>query len=223
MSTNYDPSWKSVLQPLFSEEYMLRLSAYIQEQRSVAKVFPSEEDVFNAFRWTAFDAVKVVILGQDPYHNDGQAHGLSFSVPEGVLFPPSLKNIFKEQMHDLPGLTYPRSGDLTPWAQQGVFLLNATLTVRAHEAGSHQHQGWERFTDAIIREISQQRTGVVFLLWGGFAQKKAALIDGSKHLILTSAHPSPLSAYRGFFGCRHFSQANAYLVSQGLSAIDWQL
>jgi uracil-DNA glycosylase len=170
-----------------------------------------------------FHQLKVVILGQDPYHNVGQAHGLSFSVPEGIPHPPSLRNIFAELVADIPGFHVPRSGDLTHWAEQGVLLLNATLTVRAHEAGSHQRMGWEEFTDQIIATISSQLENVVFLLWGSYAQRKSALINSNKHLILKSVHPSPLSAYRGFFGCRHFSQANDYLKASGRAAIDWKL
>ncbi len=222
MAERYHDSWEPVLKPLMKQDYMRRLSLYVQQERRSSLVFPPEELVFNAFKLTAFDAVKVVILGQDPYHNDGQAHGLSFSVPKGMALPPSLRNIYAELATDIPGFTIPSAGDLTSWAQQGVLLLNATLTVRAHEAASHQKKGWEEFTDQIIRQISEKRNNVVFILWGSYAQKKSVLIDESKHLVLKAVHPSPLSVYRGFFGCQHFSKANAYLLSAGISAIDWQ-
>src|SRR5690606_27608155 len=211
MEKLYDESWAPVIKPLFRQEYMKRLSAFVQEERRRYEVYPPQELVFNAFRLTPFSEVKVVILGQDPYHNVGQAHGLSFSVPEGIAFPPSLKNIFAELSTDIEGFQIPSSGDLTKWAKQGVLLLNATLTVRAHQAASHQKQGWERFTDEIIAKVSSELEHVVFLLWGSYAQQKAVLIDASKHLVLKAVHPSPLSVYRGFFGCRHFSKANAYL------------
>ncbi|MDE6694407.1 MAG: uracil-DNA glycosylase, partial [Bacteroidales bacterium] len=178
--------------------------------------------IFNAFNSTPFDKVKVVLIGQDPYHEPGQAEGLCFSVPDGCPFPPSLVNILKELESDL-GFPFPASGHLGKWAEQGVFMLNAPLTVRAHQAGSHQRRGWETFTDAVIRTLSEKKTGLVFLLWGSYAQAKSALIDTSKHHILKAVHPSPLSAYRGFFGCRAFSRTNEILLSQGLSPIDWQL
>ncbi len=223
MGKKYDDSWAPILKPLFEQDYMKRLSAFVQEERSRGHVFPPQDLVFNAFRLTPFDQIKVVILGQDPYHNVGQAHGLSFSVPDGIAHPPSLRNIFAELVTDIPGFQIPVSGDLTKWAKQGVLLLNATLTVRAHEAASHQGHGWEQFTDSIIARISADREGVVFLLWGSYAQRKAMLIDHSKHLVLKSVHPSPLSAHRGFFGCKHFSQTNAYLTEQGKKPIDWKL
>lgn len=223
MEKLYDESWAPVIKPLFRQEYMKRLSAFVQEERRRYEVYPPQELVFNAFRLTPFSEVKVVILGQDPYHNVGQAHGLSFSVPEGIAFPPSLKNIFAELSTDIEGFQIPFSGDLTKWAKQGVLLLNATLTVRAHQAASHQKQGWERFTDEIIAKVSSELEHVVFLLWGSYAQQKAALIDASKHLVLKAVHPSPLSVYRGFFGCRHFSKANAYLQAHGKQPIDWRL
>jgi len=223
MEKLYDESWAPVIKPLFRQEYMKRLSAFVQEERRRYEVYPPQELVFNAFRLTPFSEVKVVILGQDPYHNVGQAHGLSFSVPEGIAFPPSLKNIFAELSTDIEGFQIPSSGDLTKWAKQGVLLLNATLTVRAHQAASHQKQGWERFTDEIIAKVSSELEHVVFLLWGSYAQQKAALIDASKHLVLKAVHPSPLSVYRGFFGCRHFSKANAYLQAHGKQPIDWRL
>jgi len=223
MTNQYHSSWEPILQPLFSKEYMERLSAFVRAERELYTVFPAEELVFNAFKLTPFDEVKVVILGQDPYHNVGQAHGLSFSVPEGIALPPSLKNIYTELVTDIPDFVYPSSGDLTNWTTQGVLLLNATLTVRAHEAGSHQKKGWENFTDEVISSVSQKLDKVVFILWGSYAHKKSALIDESKHLVLKSVHPSPLSVYRGFYGCKHFSQANTYLKSAGKKIIDWKI
>lgn len=223
MEKMYDESWAPILKPLFQQDYMKELSAFVQQERQHLEIFPPQNLVFNAFRLTPFHEVKVVILGQDPYHNVGQAHGLSFSVPSGIAFPPSLRNIFAELATDIPGFQIPNAGDLTKWAKQGVLLLNATLTVRAHQAGSHQKQGWETFTDQIIEKISAELDGVVFLLWGSYAQKKSVLIDSKKHLILKSVHPSPLSVYRGFFGSKHFSQANAYLSAKGKKPIDWTL
>lgn len=223
MAILYHPSWTPIVKPLFQQDFMKRLSHFVQQERANAVVFPPADLVFNALRLTPFDEVKVVILGQDPYHNIGQAHGLSFSVPAGIPHPPSLRNIFAELVTDIPGFEVPVSGDLTRWAQQGVLLLNATLTVRAHEAGSHQRRGWEDFTDHIIREISQRLEHVVFILWGSYAQKKAQLVDSSKHLVLRSVHPSPLSVYRGFFGSKPFSQANHYLQANGRKPIDWRL
>lgn len=223
MAILYHPSWTPIVKPLFQQDFMKRLSHFVQQERANAVVFPPADLVFNALRLTPFDEVKVVILGQDPYHNIGQAHGLSFSVPAGIPHPPSLRNIFAELVTDIPGFEVPVSGDLTRWAQQGVLLLNATLTVRAHEAGSHQRRGWEDFTDHIIREISQRLEHVVFILWGSYAQKKAQLVDSSKHLVLRSVHPSPLSVYRGFFGSKPFSQANHYLQANGRQPIDWRL
>lgn len=223
MGKRFDQSWEPILGPLLDQPYMAELSFFVQQARNQGRVFPPRELVFNAFKLTGFDSLKVVILGQDPYHNDGQAHGLAFSVPDGIALPPSLKNIFKELETDIPGFKTPRSGDLSHWAKQGVLLLNATLTVNAHQAGSHQKRGWEHFTDQVIEAISDQKDAVVFLLWGSYAQKKASLIDGSKHLILSTVHPSPLSVYRGFFGCRHFSQANYFLQKHGEKPIDWKL
>lgn len=222
MSERYHASWEPVLKPLMKQDYMRRLSLFVQQERRNTLIFPPEDLVFNAFKLTGFDAVKVVILGQDPYHNDGQAHGLSFSVPDGMALPPSLRNIYTELAADIPGFSIPKSGNLTSWAKQGVLLLNATLTVRAHQAASHQKKGWEEFTDQIIQQISQKLDNVVFILWGSYAQKKSMLIDESRHLILKSVHPSPLSVYRGFFGCRHFSKANQYLLSHNKEAINWQ-
>lgn len=223
MTERYHPSWEPILKPLFRQDYMRSLSLFVQQERKQGLVFPPESLVLNAFKLTAFEKIKVVILGQDPYHNDGQAHGLSFSVPEGMSLPPSLRNIYTELVSDIAGINYPRSGNLTKWAEQGVLLLNATLTVRAHQAASHQRKGWEEFTDQIIHLVSQKLENVVFILWGSYAQKKALLIDSQKHLILKAVHPSPLSAHRGFFGCKHFSQANAYLQSKGRVPIDWQI
>lgn len=223
MSERYDASWEAILNPLFATSQMQGLSAFVQAERQQHLVFPPADLVFNAFKLTSLSDVKVVILGQDPYHNDGQAHGLSFSVPAGIAIPPSLRNIYSELKSDIAGFDVPTHGDLTKWAQQGVLLLNATLTVRAHTAASHQKKGWEGFTDAVIAAISKEKEHVVFLLWGSYAIKKSALIDANKHLILTAVHPSPLSVYRGFYGCKHFSQTNSYLQAHGLKPIDWQV
>ena len=221
MSVKIDPSWYAVLQPQFEAPYFAELKQFLVAERAQHTCYPPGSKIFNAFDSTPFDKVKVVILGQDPYHEPGQARGLCFSVPQGIQVPPSLVNIITEINTDL-GVDIPKTcGDLSGWAEQGVLLLNATLTVRAHQAGSHQRHGWETFTDAAIQALSQQRTGIVFLLWGSYAIAKRALIDQSRHLVLTAPHPSPLSAYRGFFGCRHFSQANAYLQAQGQQPIDW--
>lgn len=217
-----EASWKEVLWDEFQQPYFRNLKQFLQQERQSGKqVFPPAPLIFNAFNTTPFDQVKVVILGQDPYHGDGQAHGLSFSVPDGIKPPPSLVNIFKELNSDL-GMDIPSGGNLTKWAQQGVLLLNAMLTVEAHQAASHQKKGWEEFTDAVIRKISEKRTGVVFILWGRYAQEKAALIDKSKHYILMSAHPSPFSVTK-FLGCKHFSKTNQLLQQQGQSPIDWRL
>lgn len=223
MSERFDSSWDSIIKPLFQTSKLQELSDFVRNERSLHQVFPSADLVFNAFRLTPLNNLKVVILGQDPYHNDGQAHGLSFSVPAGIAIPPSLRNIYTELVTDIPGFKYPNHGNLSKWAEQGVLLLNATLTVRAHEAGSHQKKGWEFFTDEIIKSISDQAENVVFLLWGSYAIKKSALIDSKKHLILTAVHPSPLSVYRGFFGCAHFSKANEYLRYHNKLPIDWQV
>lgn len=212
-------NWLNALREEFDKEYFLKLKAFLLEEKERARLFPPGNLIFNAFNLTPFDEVKVVILGQDPYHGLGQAHGLCFSVPAGVKAPPSLVNIFKEIHSDL-GLPIPATGDLTKWGKQGVLLLNATLTVRENQAGSHQNKGWEVFTDAVIKTLSDQKTGLVFLLWGNYAKNKATLIDGSKHLILAAPHPSPL-ARGGFFGCKHFSKTNEYLKSQGKKPIDW--
>jgi len=221
MTVKIDPSWYEVLKSQFEAPYFSELKNFLVAERQQYTCYPPGSKIFNAFDSTPFDKVKVVIIGQDPYHEPGQAMGLCFSVPQGVVVPPSLVNIIKEINSDL-GLSIPTTrGDLSGWAEQGVLLLNATLTVRAHQAGSHQRHGWETFTDAAIHELSQRRNGIVFLLWGSYAIAKKSLIDTTKHHILTAPHPSPLSAYRGFFGCRHFSQTNALLQQQGLAPIDW--
>lgn len=220
MEFKIEPSWEINLKHLFEQMFFKDLVYFVKDEYATGNVYPSEKEIFNAFDHCPIDSVKVVILGQDPYHGAGQAHGLSFSVKPGVPFPPSLLNIFKEIEADL-GKSLPPNGDLTRWADQGVFLLNATLTVRAHQAGSHQKKGWEEFTDEVIRIISDKRKNVVFLLWGAYAQKKSSLIDSNKHLILTAPHPSPLSSYRGFFGCKHFSKTNEYFFANGMTPIDW--
>lgn len=220
MNVQIEESWKAHLQPEFEKEYFQTLVRFVREEYGTHTVFPPGKLIFNAFNLCPFQQVKVVIIGQDPYHGPGQAHGLCFSVNDGVTFPPSLINIFKEIKADI-GTDAPTSGNLTRWASQGVLLLNATLTVRAHQAGSHQHRGWETFTDAAIRALAEQQSNLVFILWGAYAQKKGAFIDRSKHLVLTSAHPSPLSAYNGFFGNKHFSRANAYLREHGKEEIIW--
>ena len=223
MRVQIHPSWEKVLQASFASASFEQLTQYVKKEYAENSCYPPGSLIFEAFNACPFDQLKVVIIGQDPYHGPGQAHGLSFSVPEGVPLPPSLINIFKEIENDL-GLPFPSSGSLIHWAKQGVFLLNATLSVRAHQVGSHQKQGWEVFTDQVIQTISTQKEGVVFLLWGGFAKKKTQLIDKSKHLILSSGHPSPLSANRGYwFGNKHFSQCNTYLKSVGKEAIDWRV
>ncbi|ETK01789.1 uracil-DNA glycosylase [Tannerella sp. oral taxon BU063 isolate Cell 6/7/9] len=220
MDVKMEPSWKTRLAGEFEKDYFVKLTDFVRQEYRQATVYPSGPNIFNAFAHCPFDRVKVVIIGQDPYHEPGQAHGLCFSVQDGTPFPPSLQNIFKEITDDL-GRPRPTSGDLTRWADQGVLLLNATLTVRAHRAGSHQGHGWETFTDAVIRCLNAERQHLVYMLWGAYAQKKGASIDTSRNLVLTSPHPSPLSAHRGFFGNRHFSRANDYLVALGESPIDW--
>jgi uracil-DNA glycosylase len=217
-----EDSWKTALAGEFEQEYFVGLKEFLIKEKATYRIFPPGPLIFHAFNCTPFDKVKVVILGQDPYHAAGQAHGLCFSVLDGVPRPPSLLNIFKEIENDL-GITMPRNGDLTPWANQGVLLLNATLTVRENQAGSHQNHGWERFTDMAIRMLSEKRKHLVFVLWGNFAIAKRNLIDEQRHHILTAAHPSPLSAHRGFFGCRHFSQINEYLSSHGIEPVNWNL
>jgi uracil-DNA glycosylase len=224
MSATLEPGWLAVLEEEFEKDYMKSLKSFLQEEKNKGvTVYPKGTDIFNALNTTPFAQVKVVILGQDPYHGAGQAHGLSFSVQRGVAVPPSLKNIYKELETDIEGFKAPNHGHLTHWAEQGVLLLNATLTVRASEAGSHQNRGWEIFTDEIIKALSQKREHIVFLLWGKYAQQKAALIDQKKHYVLTAAHPSPFSAYNGFFGSKHFSKTNQLLVQNNLSPIDWNL
>lgn len=220
MNVQIEESWKEALMPEFSKDYFIRLTDFVRKEYHETTVYPPGKLIFNAFNLCPFDKVKVVIIGQDPYHGPGQAHGLSFSVNDGIQPPPSLVNIFKEINSDL-GKPIPQSGNLTRWAEQGVLLLNATLTVRAHQAGSHQRKGWEEFTDAVIRKLAEEKNNLVFILWGAYAQKKGAFIDRSKHLVLTSVHPSPLSAHSGFFGNHHFSLANDYLVKNGKTAIDW--
>jgi len=214
------PSWKSKLESEFQKPYFEELIQFVKQEYQSNTVYPPGKEIFRAFDCADFDQVKVVIIGQDPYHGPGQANGLCFSVREGVAMPPSLKNIFKE-IHDDLGKPIPTTGELERWAKQGVLLLNATLTVRASSPGSHQNKGWETFTDAVIKQISDQRTNIVFLLWGAYAQKKGEIIDRNKHLVLMSAHPSPFSADRGFFGCKHFSKTNDYLKSKGIKEIDW--
>jgi uracil-DNA glycosylase len=221
MNVSIDPSWKSRLQNEFEKPYFRQLTDFVRQEYKANPCFPPGKDIFAAFDHSAFDATKVVIIGQDPYHGPGQANGLCFSVSDGIPHPPSLANIFRELQNDL-GKPAPQSGNLEHWAEQGVLLLNATLTVRAYQAGSHQNKGWEVFTDAVIGKLSAEKSGLVFLLWGGYAKKKAVLIDKSRHHILSSGHPSPLSANRGlWFGNRHFSKTNALLVAQGKTPIEW--
>lgn len=220
MDVQIEESWKQILSAEFEKDYFRQLTDFVRNEYRSTTVYPPGKLIFNAFNLCPFEQVKVVIIGQDPYHGPGQAHGLCFSVNDNVPFPPSLRNIFKEIQDDL-GKPIPESGNLTRWAKQGVLLLNATLTVRAHQAGSHQRRGWEEFTDAAIRALAEQREHLVFILWGAYAQKKGAFIDRSRHLVLTSVHPSPLSAHNGFFGNRHFSRANEYLQQHGQPPIEW--
>ncbi len=221
---NIEPSWKEILSEAFLKPSFAQLKTFLTMEKALQKViYPPGPQIFAAFNNTPFYKTKVVILGQDPYHGPKQAHGLCFSVNDGIPFPPSLKNIFKELQNDIPGFTSPQSGNLTKWTEQGVLLLNATLTVRAAEAGSHQKKGWEDFTDEVIRQLSKQRDHLVFILWGSFAQSKSVFIDAGKHLILKSAHPSPLSAHNGFWGNNHFSKANEYLVENGIEPVNWKL
>lgn len=223
MEVKIEASWKEVLSNVFKSSYFLQTAAHIKTEIATgAKIFPAGNNIFNAFNQTTFENVKVVILGQDPYHGSGQAMGLSFSVPKGVKPPPSLVNIFKELKSDI-GLPIPTNGDLTPWAKQGVLLLNAVLTVREDEPASHAKIGWMHFTDAVIKKISDEKKGIVFLLWGKFAEQKQILIDETKHFVLKAAHPSPFSADKGFFGCKHFSKTNELLAKQGLQVIDWHI
>jgi uracil-DNA glycosylase len=220
MEVQIEESWKSRLRPEFEKEYFLKLSEFIRSEYKVGTIYPPGGLIFNAFNLCPFDDVKVVIIGQDPYHGPGQAHGLCFSVREGVDYPPSLRNIFKEIRSDT-GCEVKPSGNLERWASQGVLLLNATLTVRAHLAGSHQKKGWEEFTDSAISVLNREKAHLVFFLWGAYAQKKGESIDRSKHLVLESVHPSPLSASRGFFGNKHFSSCNNYLFDKGMEPVDW--
>jgi len=223
MEVKIEASWKEVLSKVFKSSYFLQTAAHIKTELATgAKIFPAGNNIFNAFNQTTFENVKVVLLGQDPYHGSGQAMGLSFSVPKGVKPPPSLVNIFKELKSDI-GLPIPTNGDLTPWAKQGVLLLNAVLTVRENEPASHAKIGWMHFTDAVIKKISDEKKGIVFLLWGKFAEQKQILIDETKHFVLKAAHPSPFSADKGFFGCKHFSKTNELLAKQGLQVIDWHI
>ena len=220
MDVKIEESWKSVLIDEFEKSYFNELTKYVRNEYQTHKIYPPAKLIFNAFDQCPFSKLKVVILGQDPYHGPGQAHGLCFSVNDGIVFPPSLRNIFKELKSDV-GKEIPTSGNLIDWAKQGVLLLNATLTVKAQQAGSHQKKGWEQFTDAAISKISDQKESVVFILWGNYAISKSKLIDSAKHLILTSVHPSPLSASRGFFGNKHFSRTNEFLKEHGLEPIIW--
>lgn len=220
MQVKIDASWQQLLQPEFDAPYFEQLTQFVSTEYSQTQVFPPAAQIFSAFNHCKLNDVKVVILGQDPYHDVGQANGLCFSVNDNIKIPPSLVNIFKEISDDL-GNPMPTTGNLERWAKQGVLLLNATLTVRAHQAASHQGHGWETFTDNVIARLSAAKSNIVFMLWGAYAIRKATLIDKSKHLILTAPHPSPLSAYRGFLGCKHFSKANSYLSSVGKAEIDW--
>lgn len=220
MNVKIEQSWKEQLALEFDKEYFKFLTDFVRQEYQSTTVYPPGSYIFNAFEHCPFDKVKVVILGQDPYHEPGQAHGLSFSVQDGIPYPPSLVNIFKELESDL-GKPMPSSGNLLRWADQGVLLLNATLTVRAHLAGSHQNRGWETFTDAVIHKLADNRSHLVYILWGSYAQKKGAFIDASHNLVIKSAHPSPLAAYRGFFGSKPFSKANDYLIATGQEPIDW--
>jgi uracil-DNA glycosylase len=220
MTVKIESSWKELLEEEFSKPYFERLTDFVKQEYGTHQIFPPGKSIFAAFDFCHLPELEVVILGQDPYHGEGQAHGLCFSVPDGIKPPPSLVNIFKEIRQDM-GKPIPSSGNLERWAQQGILLLNATLTVRANSPGSHQNKGWEIFTDRVIELISQKKENVVFILWGAYAQKKTSLIDAHKHLILTSPHPSPFSADRGFFGCKHFSKTNDYLRSKGKKEIEW--
>lgn len=221
MNVTIESSWKQILQEEFEKEYFRNLTEFVRSEYKATTVYPPAGLIFNAFNLCSFENLKVVLIGQDPYHGPGQAHGLCFSVKDGVDFPPSLINIFKEIELDL-GLSRPASGNLERWAKQGVLLLNATLTVRAHLAGSHQKKGWEQFTDSVITIINREKSGIVFMLWGAYAQKKGESIDRTKHFVLESVHPSPLSASRGFFGNHHFSKCNSYLSGKGVNPVDWR-
>ena len=220
MDVKIEESWKKVLNGEFDQPYFKTLVQFVKDEYTRHTIYPPGKRMFNAFDTCPFDEVKVVILGQDPYHGPGQAHGLCFSVQDGIAFPPSLQNIFKELHNDL-NIPLPQSGNLERWAHQGVFLLNATLTVRARQAGSHQNKGWETFTDAVVRKLAEEKEHLVFLLWGAYAQRKGEFIDTRRHLVLKAPHPSPFSADRGFFGCRHFSKTNTYLEQHGKAPIKW--
>ena len=220
MNVKIEESWKRILADEWNKDYFVRLTDFVRNEYATTQIFPPGKEIFAAFDATPFDEVKVVIIGQDPYHDVNQANGLCFSVRDGIPFPPSLLNIFKEIQNDL-GTPIPQSGDLSRWARQGVLLLNSTLTVRAHCAGSHQNKGWEQFTDEVILQLAQRKENLVFILWGAYAIKKGAFINRMKHLVLTSPHPSPLSAHRGFFGNKHFSTANEYLIKHGKTPIEW--
>ena len=220
MDVQIEQSWKEILASEFEKSYFSNLVQFVKNEYASKRIYPKGSQIFNAFEKTPFEQVKVVILGQDPYHEPGQAHGLCFSVNDGIPLPPSLQNIYKELQDDL-GIQPQRSGNLERWAEQGVLLLNATLTVQAHSAGSHQNKGWEAFTDAVIHKIAEEKEHIVFILWGSYAQRKGAFIDPSKHLILKAVHPSPLSVYRGFFGSKPFSKANDYLIQTGQTPIQW--
>jgi uracil-DNA glycosylase len=220
MDVKIEAGWKSLLQEEFNKEYFSNLTEFVQDEYKQHTIYPPASQIFNAFELCPLEKTRVVILGQDPYHDVNQAHGLCFSVNNSIKIPPSLVNIYKEIASDI-GITPPPSGNLERWARQGVLLLNATLTVRAHQAGSHQKKGWEEFTDSVIKHLSKEKENIVFLLWGAYAGKKATLIDPNKHCILKSPHPSPLSAHRGFFGNKHFSKTNAFLKNKGLQEIEW--
>ena len=220
MDVKIAPDWKALLEEEFSKPYFEELTRFVKEEYATRRIYPRGSNIFRAFDKCPLDKLKVVIIGQDPYHGPGQAHGLCFSVDEGVPHPPSLQNIFKEVASDI-GTPIPLSGNLDRWAEQGVLLLNSVLTVREHEAASHAGKGWEQFTDAVVRKIAQEKQGVVYLLRGSYAQRKGAMVDPQRNCILKAVHPSPLSAYRGFLGCKHFSQANDYLISTGQTPINW--
>lgn len=220
MNVKIAEDWRNILQEEFDKPYFEQLTQFVRAEYSSSVIYPAGRNIFRAFDKCSFDNLKVVIIGQDPYHGEGQANGLCFSVNDGVPFPPSLQNIFKEIQSDM-GIAIPQSGNLDRWAEQGVLLLNSVLTVRAHEAASHAGRGWEQFTDAVVRIISERKEGIVYMLWGSYAQRKGQVVDSKKNFILKSVHPSPLSVYRGFFGCKHFSQANAYLQSIGKTPIIW--
>ena len=222
MYVKLDASWKEVLMNEFEKDYFKKLTDFVQNEYNTKTIYPPQSEIFSAFDFTPFENVKVVILGQDPYHGEGQANGLSFSVADGIKLPPSLRNIYKELKDDV-GIEISTSGNLESWAKQGVLLLNATLTVEATKAGSHQKKGWETFTDAVIQKLSDQKENLVFILWGAYAQKKGAKIDRNKHFVIESAHPSPLGAYRGFWGSKPFSTTNQFLKSKNITEIDWQI